>query len=209
MREPRRRGVDNQQRNAFVPRLAWVRTRCQPDKVGRFSARGPELVAIDHKPFGVLAGAGLEHSQVAACLGFGIANGEHDLASGDTRQKAFFLPFAAVRHQGRAHGADRHKRQRCPGDVRLFEEDQLLGCGVTLATVGLGPADREPAVVTHLADGLAVQLTAFLAAQLVTHVRGHQGLEIVPHLVAQGMLFGCEVNEHVLLLRLRRESGRW
>ncbi|VVN74080.1 hypothetical protein PS685_05204 [Pseudomonas fluorescens] len=112
-------------------------------------------------------------------------------------------------HQGRADSADGHERQRRPGDVGFFEEDQLFGGGVALTAMGLRPADRQPAVAPHLADGLAKQLAAFLAAQLVAQVRGHQGLEIIPHLEAQGMLFGSEVDEHRLLLKLRRESGRW
>ncbi|MCY1436425.1 hypothetical protein D9M71_525500 [compost metagenome] len=209
MGEARCRGVDDQQRNAFVPCLGRVGTGRQPDEVGRFGTRGPQFVAIDHEAFVVLAGAGFQHRQVTAGFRFRVADGEHDLACGNAGQETFFLQLATVSHQGRTHGTDGHERQRRAGDVGFFEEDQLFGGGVTLAAMGLRPADRKPAVATHLADGLAKQLAAFLAAQLLAHVRSHQGLEIVPHLVAQGMLFGSEVDEHLLLLRLRRESGRW
>ena len=153
--------------------------------------------------------APMRKSHIAAGTRFRVADGEHDFTGGNPGQEAFFLQRAAMGHQGRADGADGDKRQRRASDISLFEKDQLFGGGEALAAVGLGPTHRQPAVAAHLADGLAEQLATFLAAQLVAHVRGHQGLEIVPHLVAQGVLFGSEVDEHLLLLRLRRESGRW
>ncbi|MCY1430552.1 hypothetical protein D9M71_465020 [compost metagenome] len=112
-------------------------------------------------------------------------------------------------HQGRADGADGHERQWRPGDVGFFEEDQLFGGGIALAAMGLGPTYRQPAVAAHLAHSLAVQLAAFLAAQALAQLGGHQRLEVVAHLTAQRMLLGGEIDEHAALLRPRQESGRW
>ncbi|MNZ94337.1 hypothetical protein D3C78_1134420 [compost metagenome] len=107
---------------------------------------------------------GLEHRQVAASARLGVADGEHDFASGDAGQKALLLQCTAMGNQRRANCADGHERQRCAGNVGFFKEDQLLGGRVALATVFLGPAHGQPAITAHLPNGLAKQLAAFLAA---------------------------------------------
>ena len=60
----------------------------------------------------------------------------------------------------------------------------------------LGPAHGQPAVLAHLAHGLAVQRAAFGATQGQTQRGRHQGVEIVAHAQAQGVLFGAQVDEH-------------
>ncbi|MNZ73831.1 hypothetical protein D3C78_922590 [compost metagenome] len=209
VREAGQRGVEDQDRHTLVARALRVGARGQPDVVGRLGAGGPQLVAVDHEVVAFRARGGLQHRQVGAGVRFGIADGEDDLAGGDAGQELLLLQRAAVLHQRRTDRADGDERQRRAGDVGFLEEDQLLGGGVALAAVRLRPAHCQPAIAAHLADGLAIQVAAFLAAQLAAQLRGHQVLEVVPHLQAQGVLLGGQIDEHVALLMLRRGSGRW
>ena len=192
-----------------MPRSLLIGTRGQPDVIGGLRAGGPEFVAIDHKVIAFGPGCGFQNRQVATGIGLGIANGEDDFTGSNARQELGLLQLGAVGHQGRPHGADRHKWQRSTGNIGLFKEDELLRRAVTLAPVLLGPTHGQPAIASHLANGVAIEFAALFTAQLFTQLRGHQVLEIVPHLMAQGMLFGCEVDEHGNPLRLCQESGRW
>ena len=202
-------GVQDQDRDALVARQVGVGAGGQPDVVGRLGAGGPQLVAIDHEVVAFQAGGGLQRGEVGAGAGFGVADREQDLAGGDALQELRLLLVGAELHQRRADGADGHEGQRRPGDVGLFKEDQLLGGRVALAAVLLRPAEGQPAVAADLADGVAVQVAPFHAAQGGAQLGGHQVLEVVPHLEAQGVLLGGQVYEHGILLRRNPGSGRW
>ena len=63
-----------------------------------------------------------------------------------------------------------------------------------------GPAHSQPTVLAHLANGLAVLITTFCAAQFNAQLGGHEVVEIIAHFHAQGVLFGGEIDEHNVFL---------
>ena len=200
VREARSAGVGNQDRDALVAWQIGAGAHGQPDMVGRLHARGPQLVAVDHEmpcfQITLQTGLGLEHGQVGTGPRLGVANGKNRLAAGNAGQELFFLLGRTMLHQRGADGADGHERQRCPGNVGLFKEDQLLGGAQALAAVGFGPAHGQPAVTAHLAHDLAVLVAAFGTAQAHAQLGRHQVVEIVTHLQAQAVLLGGQIDKH-------------
>src|SRR5574337_347181 len=193
-------GVNDQDGYALVPRQLRAGARGQPQVIGALGARSPQLGAVDHEVTGVEIPfqlcPRLQRGEIRTGASFGIRDRENDLARGDAGQEALLLRGRAMLHQRRSHRADGHERQRRAGDIGLFEEDELLGGGVALAAILPGPADREPAVLAHLAHGAAEIVTAFGAAQLEAQLGRHQRVEIVAYTQAQRTLFGSEIYIH-------------
>src|SRR5690606_867556 len=83
--------------------------------------------------------------------------------------------------------------------------------GPALAAVLLGPADAEPAVLAHLADGVAEDLAALAGtAEALTDLGGQQLGEVRAQLVTQCFLLGGVGEEHgVAPGRGEVPSGLW
>ena len=130
------------------------------------------------------------------------------LARRDLGQEELPLFVGAERHDGRRDAVDRQERY---GDVRdggLVVEDQAVHVGAFLAAELLGPGQRQPAVLAHLRDGLAVDVAAAHLSGVACRQRlgalgGHELGEVGAQFAAQLLLLGAIADPHRVILHLR------
>ena len=141
----------------------------QPHVIGVLDQAGPHLLTVDHVVVTIADRRCPQVRQVGAGLGFGVADGEVQVAVGDLGQVELLLLLGAERHDRRGDAVDRQEWHRRPGDGRFVGEDQLVHRRTGLPAVLLGPAQGQPSVAAHLRHGLPVGVAGAVFA-----ADGHQ-----------------------------------
>jgi hypothetical protein len=201
-------GVE-EDRDALVLGRIGVGAGGQPDVVGVAGQRRVDLLAVDDPLVAVLDGGGAQRRQVGPGRGLGVADRRMQLAGQDAGQEERLLLVRPELLDRLAHRVDAQERDGGADPPSLVEEDELLDLAAALATVLLRPADTEPAVPTHLADGLeAVGPTGLAAHDFVRDLGGHQIVEVGSQLTAQGFLLVREGDLHRPETPLSRHARR-
>ena len=203
-------------RDAGVLLHLAVGARGEPDVVRVLAVGRVDLLAVDHPLVAVAHRGGLQAREVGAGGRLGVADADQELAVRDLREDLGLLRLAAPLHQHRADGVHGDQRERCARAPGLLPEDELVDVAATLAAVLLRPAEGEPAVLAHLPEGFAerrpTELVPLVVQRLPQFRREHRRV-VVPQLLAEGGLFGGELDVHVRGLgeadgRSRRWVGR-
>ncbi|AFP42179.1 hypothetical protein MSMEI_5745 [Mycolicibacterium smegmatis MC2 155] len=201
-REALGRGRHDEHRDAAVLLGLGVGADREPHVVGVGDQAGPHLLAIDHVVVAVTHRGGAQRRQVGARARLGVADREVQFTRGDLGQEELLLFLCAERHDRRRDAVDGQKRHRRARDRGLVGEDQPVHGRAGLTAELLGPAEREPPVLAHLRDGLAVDVPAahlaFGRAERLHPLRRHQLGEVRAQFATQLLLLGGVSDPHPL-----------
>ena len=175
----------------------------QPDVVGVVGARGPHLLTVHDELVAVTDRGGSQRREVGAGIGFGVADGEMNVAREDSGEELLLLLLGAVDLERRAHGLQGDQRQRDVRPVRLVDEDLLFDRPEPQPAVLLGPADPELAVRAHPLDHRAVSLVVPVRLHRLGLFGRDESREVLPQFGLQLPLLGCQFDVHLILPSLR------
>ncbi len=182
--------VDDEVREALVPRCARIAERDEDAVVGDVRERRPHLLAVDDVHVALALGARTCGGEVGACVRLRESLAPDFLRGEDLREVRLLLRVGAVRD-------DRRPRHTEPDDAdvtgrlcerHLLVEDRLVAVRRTFAAVLLRPRQPGVARVIELATPLAAEVVAeaLFATAPATPLFGHVRLE-------PGAQFGAEL----------------
>ena len=197
-------GRHDQHRDAAVLLRLGVGSDRQPDVVGVGDQAGPHLLAVDHvftsSGVAVPDRGGAQRREVGARARLRVADREMQFTRGDLGQEELLLFVGAEGHDRRRDAVDRQERHRSARDGGLVGEDQRIHRGAALTAELGGPVQRQPAVLAHLCDGVAIDVATadlpFRGAQCRHPLGGHQLGEVRAQLAAQLLLLGAVADPH-------------
>jgi hypothetical protein len=164
-----------------------------------FCAAGEDLLTIYDVVVAISNRARLQAGKIGAGPGLRIADCKDQFAGRDARQNVGLLLLRAEPHQRRTNGVYGDEGERRLGKHQFFQQDFLSQRVQTPAAITFRPAGRQPAILAHLPDDLAVGVPAFDGHRRCTDFRRHDLVEVSAELRADRLLLGREINVHALL----------
>ncbi len=198
VREARRVGRHDDDRDALVLLGLLARAHREPYVVGTTGEAREHLLAVDHVLVAVAHRFGLQRCQVGAGIGLGVPDREVDLTLQDLVDVELLLLFRSVPHDRRCDRVDGEHRHRRARAHRLVEEDELFDRRHAPAAPLLGPTDTRPAVAAHLLPHILGDFADTLAlAQVVLDLGREQVAVVRAELVAQRLLLFAQPDVHL------------